>query len=249
MPNVIATQPNIGGTLNESSVISFLVPRHKVWLMAAAWVPCSNARNIGECKTWTQSKFYTSQNSVTGQQPRQCIYSVPAQETAWPTSCKVWLASVQRHRCSNEAKTQNLLKFGGVMQTNETILAASKLKFTILWGHVEEILLFNKFFFPIVDTCLSCEDTAWQSCAMVPRWRFFGEFWDPAFPASLVQHISDLHSKFALGPHHVQKDGRRGKKQERKKPQDKTRMWANAQLDGRPADYRWRPLFSAAKFG
>jgi len=26
--------------------------------------------------------------------------------------------------------------------------------------------------FPIVDTCLSCEDIARQSCAMVPRWRF-----------------------------------------------------------------------------
>jgi len=26
-----------------------------------------------------------------------------------------------------------------------------------------------------------------------------------------------------------------------------TRMWANAQRDGRPAE--WRPLFNAAKFG
>ena len=25
-----------------------------------------------------------------------------------------------------------------------------------------------------------------------------------------------------------------------------TRMWANAQRDGRPAEYRWRPLFNAA---
>ena len=24
-------------------------------------------------------------------------------------------------------------------------------------------------------------------------------------------------------------------------------MWANAQRDGRPAEYRWRPLFNAAK--
>ena len=29
----------------------------------------------------------------------------------------------------------------------------------------------------------------------------------------------------------------------------KTRMWANAQHDGRPAKYRWHPLFNAAKFG
>jgi len=28
-----------------------------------------------------------------------------------------------------------------------------------------------------------------------------------------------------------------------------TRMWANAQRDGRPAKYSWRPLFNAAKFG
>ena len=26
-------------------------------------------------------------------------------------------------------------------------------------------------------------------------------------------------------------------------------MWANAQRDVRPAEYRWRPLFNAAKFG
>ena len=25
-----------------------------------------------------------------------------------------------------------------------------------------------------------------------------------------------------------------------------TRMWANAQRDGRPAEHRWRPLFNAA---
>jgi len=28
-----------------------------------------------------------------------------------------------------------------------------------------------------------------------------------------------------------------------------TRMWANAQRDDCPAEYRWRPLFNAAKFG
>jgi len=29
----------------------------------------------------------------------------------------------------------------------------------------------------------------------------------------------------------------------------KLEMWANAQRDGRPAEYRWRPLYNAAKFG
>ena len=110
--------------------------------------------------------------------------------------------------CSNAAKTRNPLKFAGVPQTTRPISAASRPKFTILWKHVEEILLLNKFFFRIVDTCLSCEDIARQSCAMVPRWRFLATFLHPVFSASRMQHISDLHSKFALRPHHVWKYGR-----------------------------------------
>ena len=31
--------------------------------------------------------------------------------------------------------------------------------------------------------------------------------------------------------------------------QIKLEVWANAQRDGRPAEYTWRPLFNAAKFG
>ena len=48
MPNVMAARTNIGGALCGSSVIPFLVPRRKVWLMPAAGLPCSNAANIGE---------------------------------------------------------------------------------------------------------------------------------------------------------------------------------------------------------
>jgi len=58
-------------------------------------------------------------------------------------------------------------------------------------------------FFPIVETCLSCEDIARRSCAMVPGWRFLATFLRPVFAASREQHNSDLHSKFALGPRHV----------------------------------------------
>jgi len=68
-------------------------------------------------------------------------------------------------------------------------------------------LLFNKFF-PIVDTCLSCGDIARQNCAMVRRWPIFGDFLRPVFAASRVQHVSDLHHKFALRPHHVRTYGR-----------------------------------------
>ena len=62
MPNVMAAQPNTGGAVCKSSVIPFLVPHHKVWLTAAAPLPCSKAANIGERNTWTQSKFCTWQN-------------------------------------------------------------------------------------------------------------------------------------------------------------------------------------------
>ena len=54
VPNVMAALPSIGGALCESSVIPFLVPRHrKVWMTPAAGVPCSNAASIGKCKNRT----------------------------------------------------------------------------------------------------------------------------------------------------------------------------------------------------
>jgi len=63
------------------------------------------------------------------------------------SSPQVWLTPNTGVPCSNTAKTRNLFKLPRVPQSNETISAASKPKFTILWGHVEEILLLNKFFF------------------------------------------------------------------------------------------------------
>jgi len=93
--------------------------------------------------------------------------------------------------CSNAAKTQKSLKLAGVPQSNETISAASRPKFTLLHGHVEEILLFKKFFFPIVDTCLSCEDIARQSCAMMP---IDGDFLD--FRSYISSELRAVHFIF-----------------------------------------------------
>jgi len=70
----------------------------------------------------------------------------------------VWLMPTTRVSCSNASKTRNPLKFAGVPQTIKMISATSGPKFTILQGHVEKILSLYKFFFPIVDTCLSCEN-------------------------------------------------------------------------------------------
>jgi len=88
---------------------------------------------------------------------------------------KVWLTITTWLLYSNAAKTRNPMKLAGVSQTTGSISAASKPKFTILWKHLDEILLLNKFF-PIVDTCLSCEDIARQSWTMVRKWRLFCDF-------------------------------------------------------------------------
>jgi len=96
--------------------------------------------------------------------------------------CRIYVApSVQRHNvwlmpttgvsCSNAAKTQNPLKLAGVPQTTGPISAASRPKFTILRGHLESILLLNKFF-PIVDMCLSWKDIARK----IVRWCADGDF-------------------------------------------------------------------------
>jgi len=59
---------------------------------------------------------------------------------------KVWLTPTTRVPCSNAAKTRSPSKLAGMPQTIQQISAASRPKFTILWEHVEEILLFNNFF-------------------------------------------------------------------------------------------------------
>jgi len=76
--------------------------------------------------------------------------------------------------CSNAAKTRNPLKFAGVPRTNETISAAiySGPSSPYCEDKCGGGIAVEQFFFPIVDACLSCEDIAPQSCAMVPRWRF-----------------------------------------------------------------------------
>jgi len=106
--------------------------------------------------------------------------------------------------CSNTANMQKPLTLAGVPQTTGPISAASRPNFTILWGHLEEILLLNKFLFRLSTRALVAK--IWPD--KVVRWCPDGDFLGPVFPASRFQHISDLHSKFALRPGHVSKYGR-----------------------------------------
>ena len=96
------------------------------------------------------------------------------------------------------------MKFVGVPQTRQQISAVSRPKFTILSGHVEEVLLLNKFFFRLSIHALVAK--IWPN--KVVRWCRDDDFLHPVFAASRVQRFSDLHSKFALRPHHVPKYGK-----------------------------------------
>ena len=101
------------------------------------------------------------------------------------------------YRASNAAKTRNRLKFVWVPQTRQQISAASGQSSPYCGGHAEEILLLNKFF----SDCrfVPCEDA---------QMAIFGNFLRAVFSVSRVQHVSDVHPKFALRPHHVWKYGR-----------------------------------------
>ena len=119
----------------------------------------------------------------------------------------VWLTPTTRVPCSNAAKTRNPLKLARVpklTKRSQPLVGLSSPYYADMW---RRYCCLTSFFL-IVDTCLSCEDIARRSCAMVPRWRFLATFLRLVFAASREQHISDLHSKLALGPNHVSKYGR-----------------------------------------
>jgi len=111
LPSDYRWRPLLKMIRSRSSIIPFLVPCHKVWLSPTARVRSSNAANVEECETWMQSEFCTWQNSVRGTSPKMYIWCTSLEDSQIP--CKVWLTSIERCRCSNEAKTRNPLKFAG----------------------------------------------------------------------------------------------------------------------------------------
>jgi len=79
---------------------------------AAAGVPCSRptSANIGERKIWTHvAKFH---QGAIAPPPKMYIWCTSSGDGQ--TSCKVWWASGERRRCSNEGNTRNPLKFAGL---------------------------------------------------------------------------------------------------------------------------------------
>ena len=67
-------------------------------------------------------------------------YVVASWGGAYGTVTFCGIALFTRVLCSNAAKTRNPLKFEGVLQTRQQVSAVSRPNFTILSGHVEEVL-------------------------------------------------------------------------------------------------------------
>jgi len=169
------------------------------------------------------------------------ISSVPAQKTAkhpakfcWPPISDVGAVTKPRRETG-----WNLLGCPKLPNPSQALVGQSSPYCEDIWRRYCCLTSF----FPIVDTCLSCKDTADKICVMKPRWRICGHFLRPVFSARHVQQISDLRSKFALRPHHVWKYDRhpiydpwditRGKEERRKKrPQNESIMSASATQGG-----------------
>ena len=84
----------------------------------------------------------------------------------------VWLTPTTKVPCSNAAKTRKQFKFAGcpkLANRSQSLIGQSSPYYEDMWRRYRCLTSF----FLIVDTCLSCEDTARQSCAMVTKWRFF----------------------------------------------------------------------------
>ena len=126
-----------------------------------------------------------------------------------PNMMQSLIGSGERRRCSNEAKTRNRLKFAGCCKLPNRSQSSVGRSSPYCGGCVEEILLFNKFFFRLPTYAL----IATIQPHKVLRWCADGDVLTifasckSYFTASCVQHISDLHSKFALRPYHVWKCG------------------------------------------
>jgi len=148
MPNVMAAQSNIGGTLCESSLIPFLESCRKVWLKPAAGVPCSNTANIRERKTWTVDAkwiLHLLKYHLGAKAPKNVYTVYQSRRRPKTEQSLVGLRTATSLHKRNQ-NTKSVKKFAGVPQTGKPISAVSGPTFTILRGHLQEILLFNQFF-------------------------------------------------------------------------------------------------------
>jgi len=162
---------------------------------------------LGQCKTWRmQSEFSMWQNSVTGQQPPQMYISSTSPGNG-QTLCKVSLASIERRRCSNESKMRKPLKLRGcpkLPDRSQALVGQSLPYCEDMW---RRYCCLTRFFRLLIHALVAKiqPDKVVRWC---PDGDFFATFCVLYFQQAMLQHVSDLHLKFALRPHHVCKYGR-----------------------------------------
>jgi len=113
------------------------------------------------------------------------MYNVPAQETA---KHRAKFLYGERRRCSDEGKTRNPFKFAGCLKLvnqSQLLMGRSSPYCGDMWRRYR--CLTN--FFPIIDRCFTCEDTARQNCVMIPRWDRIIDYLTRKF-TPLVQRVA-----------------------------------------------------------
>ena len=89
-----------------------------------------------------------------------------------PQYREVWLTPTTRVRAVTLPRPETRLNLQGcpkLANGSQPLVGRSSPCYEVIWRGYRRLTIC----FPIVDTCLSCEDTARQSCAIVPKWRFF----------------------------------------------------------------------------
>ena len=131
--------------------LRFHVPLSIKQVILEMFFPASLLASTEETKpNTTKANIHREHKNTTTQSKHKLEMWANAQRDGHPAEYRwrplfnaaVWLTPTARVPCSNAAKTRNPLKFAGVPQTPEPISAVSGPKFTILSGHVEEVLLF-----------------------------------------------------------------------------------------------------------
>jgi len=126
------------------------------------------------------------------------MVALPNVHGALRSTLQIWLRPTTRVPCSNAAKTQKPLKFAGVPQLakrSQPLVGRSSPYYEDMWMRYQCLTSF--FRLSIHASAMKIQPNK------VVRWCQSGNFLRPVFSATRKQHISDMHSKFALGPHHV----------------------------------------------
>ena len=105
--------------------------------------------------------------------------------------------------CSNAAMMRNPLKIAGVPKLanrSQPLVGRSSPYYEDMWRRYRCLTSLFHLSIHALAAKIQPDKVVW--------WCQNGDFLHPVFSVNCMQHISDMHSKFALRPHHVWKYGR-----------------------------------------